>query len=242
MEVMAMHVRPLPFSKLCAGIAAGLILAVGCGSSAAQQQNDDSYTQYSGREHGSLGVSLTDNHRGDVWVTTVVPTSPADRAGLRPGDQIVAFDNQAVHSYRDAVHIINQKGPHDRLAVHVLRNGQVGTLMANLVPQQILGEQGGAMAGQGSGPGYFPNQQGQMHASVLPAPGYYGNSNQSTFAAPQQSSYNSQQSGNMQPSGYRGRQGSDNNAAGILRPMISAPPLVDETGNGNVLQPTGPQF
>jgi membrane-associated protease RseP (regulator of RpoE activity) len=192
MEVKSMRFRSLKPLKCCAALPASLCLAVFCGSSLAQQRafqtqqmneslrldpqmpDDDSYTQHPGREHGSLGIALNDNDLGDVVVATVVPSSPADRAGLRPGDQIVAFDYQGVHSYRDAVHYINLKGPYDRLAVRVLRNGRAETFIAQLVPHQLLGPQAAAMVTRGDQPGYFRSKQWQTGTFVPPAPGDYG--------------------------------------------------------------------
>lgn len=280
-----MRIHSLRCLKSCGGIVAGLALALFSGSSLAQQQGadnpnngnrdsgnrgngneqrpaDQSYTQYSGREHGSLGVSLTDNGRGDVWVATVVPTSPADRAGLRPGDQIVGFDNHAIHSYRDAVHDINQKGPHDQLAVHVLRNGQAGTVTATLVPHQFFGPAGNGMASQGNGPGYFRHPQGHMQTYVVPAPGYVGgnanhqatfNSNQQSGNSNQQANYDAQQNGgnnnqqngrtyNPQNGGNNGQQNRGSNGQGFRRWVITQPPLLDDTGNNAGIQPTGPSF
>ena len=192
-----------------------------------QHPADVPMTHYTGREHGSLGVSLADNGRGDVWVRTVVPTSPADRAGLRPGDQILAFDNQPIHSYRDAVHAINLKGPYDQLVAHVRRNGQDGTLTAALMPHQAPGDNGNPTAMQGPAPGYFQHPQaGTTHMHVLPPPGYAGA--QPTFSNAPQTGYNNQQGGN--------------NSRGLPPLNVVGPPMRYDLGNNAGIQPTGPAF
>lgn len=203
-----------------------------------QHPADVPMTHYTGREHGSLGVTLSDNGRGDVWVSTVVPHSPADRAGVRPGDQILAFDNQPIHSYREAVHAINLKGPYDQMLVHVRRNGQDAALTASLLPHQAPGDPMNATAMQGQGPGYFQHpQRGTMHTYVAPMQGYASNGGaQPTFnnnAA--QAGYNQQQGGNQQQNG---------NQNSAFQPFkIATPPLgFDPNQTKEGIRPTGPTF
>lgn len=55
----------------------------------------------SGTESG-VGVLLHTDERESVFVESVVPQGPADKAGLQPGDRLVAVDGVAVRSVRDA--------------------------------------------------------------------------------------------------------------------------------------------
>src|ERR1700676_5050067 len=57
--------------------------------------------EYSGQERASLGVTLSDNTQGKVWIRSVEPRSAADIAGLRPNDQLTALDARPVATYLD---------------------------------------------------------------------------------------------------------------------------------------------
>ena len=48
---------------------------------------------------GFLGVELAEKD-GGVEVKAVLPQSPADKAGLKPGDRITLFEGKAVSSRR----------------------------------------------------------------------------------------------------------------------------------------------
>lgn len=83
-------------------------------------------------ERASLGITLSDNSQGKVWIRTVAPGSGADNAGLRPNDQIVKLDDRPVFTYLDVVRYVNMKGASDPIAVHIIRNGNPGMLTASL--------------------------------------------------------------------------------------------------------------
>ncbi|HEY5314762.1 MAG TPA: PDZ domain-containing protein [Pirellulales bacterium] len=261
-----MHTRLLRGLKSSAFIAASLMLALSARTTFAQQQQQNNFnsnpnggnpnfntqqdpadvpmTHYTGREHGSLGVPLSDNRHGDVWVSTVVPNSPADRAGLRPGDQILAFGNQPIHSYREAVHAINLQAPYALMAIHVRRNGHDGTLTASLMPHQAPGDRNNATAMPSQGPGYFQDpQRGTMHTYVAPMQGYANaGSSQTTFNNAQQAGYNQQQQGGNGGQGANG--GQDGNGGQGFRPFkVVAPPVgFDPNQSKQGIWPTGPTF
>ncbi len=79
-----------------------------------------------------MGVALSDNSQGKVWIRTVDPNSGADEAGLRPNDQIVALDDTKINTYLDVIRYINLKGASDDIAVYIRRNGRPGMLTAAL--------------------------------------------------------------------------------------------------------------
>jgi S1-C subfamily serine protease len=84
------------------------------------------------QEHARLGITLSDNAQGKVWIRAIDPNSGADEAGLRPNDQIVALDETKINTYLDVVRFINQKGASDDVAVYIRRNGRPGMLTASL--------------------------------------------------------------------------------------------------------------
>ncbi|MCF6096729.1 RIP metalloprotease RseP [Thermovorax subterraneus] len=53
----------------------------------------------------------------------VIPNSPAELAGIKDGDIIVAIDNKKISSWDETVSIISQK-PNQTLELEILRNGE----------------------------------------------------------------------------------------------------------------------
>jgi membrane-associated protease RseP (regulator of RpoE activity) len=90
---------------------------------------------YRGPERASLGITLSDNTQGKVWIRSVEPRSAADIAGLRPNDQLTALDARPIATYLDVIRYVNQKGASDDIAVHLIRNGKPGMLTASLGAQ-----------------------------------------------------------------------------------------------------------
>jgi Na+/H+ antiporter NhaD/arsenite permease-like protein len=69
-------------------------------------------------------LSPTDGHEPVVIVEHVEPNSPAELAGLEPGDRIVGVDGQLVSSLEMARHIISSKPNGTFLKITVNRNGK----------------------------------------------------------------------------------------------------------------------
>ncbi len=65
-------------------------------------------------------------------VTQVIPSSPADRAGLRPGDALSAFAGEAVVTPDDLQAVLDQRQGGERVSVRVLRDGQLLVLDVTL--------------------------------------------------------------------------------------------------------------
>jgi hypothetical protein len=88
----------------------------------------------------------------DVQVMDVLASSAAERAGLKPGDQIVAYAGQRVFDSSDLNSLTRQGTPGETVTVEVKRDGQTVQLS---VPRGVLGvESGGGR--RGGGPGGFP--------------------------------------------------------------------------------------
>jgi S1-C subfamily serine protease len=88
---------------------------------------------------GYLGVAFDNRIDGGsgALITEVVEGSPADDAGLRVGDSVVAIDDAVVAGRAGLVAIIRSRSPGDEVAIHVRRGGEELTLRATLVERPV---------------------------------------------------------------------------------------------------------
>src|SRR5690606_24509693 len=63
-----------------------------------------------------------------VVVTQVFPDSPAEEAGLQPGDVIVAFGDEKIHGPRDLQSLVERMPLGSRQKLHIVRDGERMTL------------------------------------------------------------------------------------------------------------------
>jgi len=117
--------------------------------SAPAEQDEDSADE-NGRAaqeapaRGFLGVDLELAALGEtgVRVARVVPHSPAEQAGLLPGDLIERIENEAVTQPADVVGIVSSQAPGTRLGIALKRRGAdrliAVTLGARGAPEEIL--------------------------------------------------------------------------------------------------------
>jgi S1-C subfamily serine protease len=71
-----------------------------------------------------LGVRV-DDAGGSVRVTSVVPSSPADRAGIRPGDEISSFDEVTLGTSADFYGRLDALHGGARASLRLFRDGQL---------------------------------------------------------------------------------------------------------------------
>jgi putative serine protease PepD len=88
-------------------------------------------------DHPRLGISaprsvLSDRPSEGVRIGAVEPNSPADRAGLRAGDIIIAIDNKPMRAFEDIAGYLDSKGIGDKVTIKVQRDGRELTLNATL--------------------------------------------------------------------------------------------------------------
>ncbi|MGH3292963.1 MAG: CHAT domain-containing protein [Trebonia sp.] len=69
---------------------------------------------------------------GPVTVEIATYGGPADDAGIRPGDQLLAIDRRAITSPTDVAHILSVLRPDQTVPVEVLRGGRTITLKVTL--------------------------------------------------------------------------------------------------------------
>jgi len=74
-----------------------------------------------------------------LQVTLVLPGSPADAAGLRPGDQIISIHGQPATSMEQIASVIAASRPGREIRIRVLRDGAPVALSARLADRSALG-------------------------------------------------------------------------------------------------------
>jgi putative serine protease PepD len=80
-----------------------------------------------------LGVSVTDDQSGaGALVANVVSGSPADNAGLQPGDVITTIDGKSIASAADLIATTQSHKPGDKLSITYTRNGSTHTVKVTL--------------------------------------------------------------------------------------------------------------
>ncbi|HWD08937.1 MAG TPA: trypsin-like peptidase domain-containing protein [Actinomycetota bacterium] len=83
-------------------------------------------------KQGFLGVNVFDAETGGAQVQSVVPGSPAGRAGIEPGDIIVGVNDQAVGNGGDLGDLISAIAPGKKITLRYARKGRVETTTLKL--------------------------------------------------------------------------------------------------------------
>ena len=78
-----------------------------------------------------LGFDTDFDSRGFQLVKSVYPASPAERAGLLPGDHIVAFYGHEIPNAGYLSHVWNQHMPGDTINLRIVRAGRDSTIILN---------------------------------------------------------------------------------------------------------------
>ena len=98
-----------------------------------EEINKDNMSQYGLRDARGVGV------------TEVVKDSPAEKAGLRKGDVIIRFDNEAVGSVRKLNRLVSEVAPDHRVNLTVSRGGADQELSVTIGKRQGYSETLGKM-------------------------------------------------------------------------------------------------
>jgi len=70
-----------------------------------------------------MGIRMV-REEGRLVIETVTPKSPAEAAGMRPGDRLLTFDGHPLEDAVDVVYWVGRKAPGDTAEVVVLRDGE----------------------------------------------------------------------------------------------------------------------
>lgn len=70
-----------------------------------------------------IGVVLKEKEEApEVWIERVIPGSPAEKAGLLPGDQFVSIDGKEIAKLKDVHDAVVQKGRGKEIIIIILRD------------------------------------------------------------------------------------------------------------------------
>ena len=71
-----------------------------------------------------IGIVLKEMEESKgVWIERVIPQSPAEKAGLLPGDQILSVNGKEIIKLKDLHHAVAGKDPGKEIAMTILREG-----------------------------------------------------------------------------------------------------------------------
>ncbi len=76
------------------------------------------------RDRRQLGLRLRASEEGQVFVSAVLRGDPADRAGLRPGDKVLAIDGYEIGSLRDARRALGRHPANEDIELIIAREGR----------------------------------------------------------------------------------------------------------------------
>jgi S1-C subfamily serine protease len=112
------------------GLLAALIVIAGAIVVAGADSQPSAST---GQAPGWLGADLRNGPTGEVVVSRVVPGSPADEVGLKPGDVIVRIDHTLVALASDVTTALSRVSPGQVVSVSVRRGPASFTMHAALI-------------------------------------------------------------------------------------------------------------
>ncbi len=83
--------------------------------------------------YGQLGVFLVKGSEDSCTVEMVRPGSPAQQAGMMPGDVIREIDGWQITTHGDLIAVLKKTKPRDRIHVTFIRNGEAITRKIELI-------------------------------------------------------------------------------------------------------------
>lgn len=129
--------RPVPLEQLVQGAIRGLVGALGDPYSA--YMTPEEYESFAVTLEGSYsGVGMQVEQRGDeIVVVAPFPGSPAEEAGIRPGDRILAVDGVDVRGMPVDAVAARIRGPEGTPVVLTIQRGSEPPFEVRLVRRRI---------------------------------------------------------------------------------------------------------
>lgn len=127
--------RPYTGPRAAATLALGLLglLGLPAGGALDRWGPAEAHAQPRPTRRAWLGIELGRGPAGGVVARHVARTSPADAAGVKDGDQIVAVDGKVVDLPRDVVARVAEVGPDGAIKLRIRRGGAESDVLARLV-------------------------------------------------------------------------------------------------------------
>jgi putative serine protease PepD len=124
---IASAIATLGLDRASGNIGLGFAIPATTATSIVEQLIEDGSAEYP-----IVGVTLDLSYPGpgarvqreDAPGTAIAPGGPADRAGLRPGDVVVAVDDETVETFEEFVVLIRSRQPGDTVVLVVEREGK----------------------------------------------------------------------------------------------------------------------
>lgn len=90
-----------------------------------------------GDDAANYADRLPENARRGAVVVQVIPGTPAERAGLRQGDVIVAVDGESITSMEDLIATLRKKHVGDEVTLKIIRDGKEIEVKARLSEKPV---------------------------------------------------------------------------------------------------------
>ena len=94
-------------------------------------ENDEAEEKVGEDETPSLGIFI-DEQSSEIMIAEVIKNSPADKAGLKKGDEIIRMDDNQVGSFKELKAVMNTKKNNDTLLVEVRRDNKIKKIKVQL--------------------------------------------------------------------------------------------------------------
>lgn len=119
-----------------------------------------------------LGVIMSDTPDGVVVVTAVRPNSPAEQAGIQPGDVLMSIDGREIFTPQDVTRMVARHAPGEAVRLAIDRNGkndQIEAVVASTGVEPVV-EPVVEPAASGPQPTLAPANENAATYESLPAP------------------------------------------------------------------------
>jgi predicted metalloprotease with PDZ domain len=81
-----------------------------------------------------LGIRFHTGCQGGAVVDQVYPATPAEAAGVLPGDVVIGYERVPVHTSTDLFHMVRTSAIGERPVIDLVRNGHAVELQPTLAP------------------------------------------------------------------------------------------------------------
>jgi S1-C subfamily serine protease len=96
-----------------------------------EKKKDDDKKSEKASKKGFLGINFNAED-GKIVITEVVEKSPAEKAGLKAGDEIVKVDDKSVKDEDSLREAVGDKKPGTKVSIVIKRDGKEQTIEATL--------------------------------------------------------------------------------------------------------------